>query len=455
VTIVCGTDFSPGAARAVEAAAALAARLNEPLDLVHVADGVWVELSEEARAAPIAELGARLRAEADRLAQRGLTVRDNMLTGPADEALVSHAERVGARLLVVSSLGRRAPARWVVGSVAGRTARHARIPVLVVRDAAPFVAWTADRCPLRVAVAVDFSLSADVALDWVAQLQAIGPCDVVAIHAARPLATRRRLGLGVRRTVFDNDPDVDAVLRHDLTRKVEGRIGQGRARMRVDSCVGRVSTHLAGIAAEEGADVLVVGTRRREGGEVGWRRSISRSALRAAAMSVACVPSPRPTGHEPPRLPTIRTVLAATDFSELGDRAVPFAYGVLPQGGTVHLVHVVEMREVHDLAYHHYDTGFPPTDEQRAAQEPELAARLQAAIPASTAAAGVQSRIHIIEARSAAAAIAATAERLGADMICVGSHGRSGLSTALAGSVARYLVARSGRPVVVVGPLPA
>jgi hypothetical protein len=54
----------------------------------------------------------------------------------------------GATLLVVSSLGRRAPSRWVLGSVAGRTARHARVPVLVVRDAAPFVAWAADPRPL-------------------------------------------------------------------------------------------------------------------------------------------------------------------------------------------------------------------------------------------------------------------------------------------------------------------
>jgi nucleotide-binding universal stress UspA family protein len=159
-----------------------------------------------------------------------------------------------------------------------------------------------------------------------------------------------------------------------------------------------------------------------------------------------------PTGHEAPQVPDLRSVLAATDFSEIGDRAVPFAYSMLPQGGTVHLVHIVEMAQVNDLTYRHYETGFPPTDEQRAAQEPKLAAQLQALIPTGAAERGVDTRIHLIEARTASAAIAMAAERLGVDLICVGSQGRTGLSAAVVGSVAQDLIVRSGRPVLVVGP---
>jgi nucleotide-binding universal stress UspA family protein len=454
MTIVCGTDFSPNAARAADAAAALAGRLDVPLDLVHVAEGFWTELSQRARAVPIAEIGDRLRGEADRLRQRGVRAREHLLYGAADEALLAHAEQAGASLIVVSSLGRRAPSRWLLGSVAERVAQAAAVPVLVVRDAAPFLAWTEGRRPLRVTVAADFSASADAALGWIAPLRAIGPCDVVVIYASRPAAERRRLGAGVRSPVFENDPDIDAVLRHDFERRVERRAGNGPVRVRVEAGLGRVSTDLVGLAGREGADLLVVGTRQRQGRGLPWHGSVSRAVLHAAPMSVACVPAPRPAGHEPARVPDVRVVLAATDFSEAGDRAVPFAFGLLPRGGTVHLVHVVEMAEVADLWYRHYDTGFPPTDEQRAAQEPELAAHLQALIPVDAVTRGVQSDIHIIEARSAAAAIATAAERLDADLICVGSHGRSGLSAAFAGSVVQDLVARSGRPVVVVGPAP-
>jgi nucleotide-binding universal stress UspA family protein len=59
--------------------------------------------------------------------------------------------------------------------------------------------------------------------------------------------------------------------------------------------------------------------------------------------------------------------------------------------------------------------------------------------------------VHIIEASSATAAIAA-AGRLGADVLCVGSRGRSGLAAAFAGSVTQGLIAHGGWPVLVVGP---
>ena len=451
MTIVCGTDFSPNAVQAADAAGAIAGR-RHALDLAHVADAFWMELSERARAAAVAEIGDRLRAEADRLRARGVTVREHLLYGAADEMLAAHARQSEASLLVVSSLGRRAPLRWLLGSVAERTAQSAAVPVLIVRDAAPFVAWTEGRRPLRVTVAADFSRSADAALAWITQLRDLGSCEVVVVHASWPPAERRRLGAGVRSTVFENDPEIDAVIRRDLERKVERQAGGGEVRVRIEACLGRVSTHLVGLAGQERADLLVVGMRPSQRGDTLWHGSVSRGVLHAAPMSVACVPASPPDAHVPARIPEIRTVLAASDFSDIGDRAVPFAYGLLPQGGTVHLVHVVEMAQVNDLGYRHYDTGFPPTDEQRAAQEPELTAHLRALIPADAATRGMQSHVHIIEGRSAGAAIATAAERLGADLICLGSHGRSGLSAAFTGSATREVIARSGRPVLVVGP---
>lgn len=46
--------------------------------------------------------------------------------------------------------------------------------------------------------------------------------------------------------------------------------------------------------------------------------------------------------------------------------------------------------------------------------------------------------------------IGAAAERFGADVICVGSRGRSGLARALLGSVSQGLLLRSRRPVLVI-----
>ena len=56
----------------------------------------------------------------------------------------------------------------------------------------------------------------------------------------------------------------------------------------------------------------------------------------------------------------------------------------------------------------------------------------------------------LIEAPFADQAILAAAERFDVDVLAVGSHGRSGLSRALLGSVAEQVARRSPRPVLIV-----
>jgi nucleotide-binding universal stress UspA family protein len=59
-----------------------------------------------------------------------------------------------------------------------------------------------------------------------------------------------------------------------------------------------------------------------------------------------------------------------------------------------------------------------------------------------------------VRAKDTARAIHETAERLGADVICLASHGRSGIARAALGSVAEEVMRNSRRPVLVVRPLP-
>jgi nucleotide-binding universal stress UspA family protein len=56
----------------------------------------------------------------------------------------------------------------------------------------------------------------------------------------------------------------------------------------------------------------------------------------------------------------------------------------------------------------------------------------------------------IVENADAAEAIRQAAERFNADVICLGSHGRSGLAKTLLGSVAHAVMAGSRRPVLIV-----
>ena len=90
--------------------------------------------------------------------------------------------------------------------------------------------------------------------------------------------------------------------------------------------------------------------------------------------------------------------------------------------------------------------GLPLRDEQRA----ELEAQLRALIPPDAEASGITTRASVLEGRFAAEAILAAAERMDVDVIAVGSHGRSGLTRVLLGSVAEEIARRSTRPVLII-----
>lgn len=155
--ILCGTDFSKPAREAADAAAALAVRANQPLLLVHVVDEPGGEaLSGKRLASRHSKERELLGREAARLRKRGAKVQDTLLAGTPDEALVKFARKAGAQLVIVSSLGRRAPARWLLGSVAERTAQGSPAPTLVVRSAGPFVLGAFEQRKLRVLMGVDF-----------------------------------------------------------------------------------------------------------------------------------------------------------------------------------------------------------------------------------------------------------------------------------------------------------
>jgi len=128
----------------------------------------------------------------------------------------------------------------------------------------------------------------------------------------------------------------------------------------------------------------------------------------------------------------VRRVLAPTDLSEVGLGAIRHAYSVVPSGGTVYLLHVLE------------PLGATP---------PRLAEQLRGLIPPEAAARGITTRIEVVHGRKVSEAITQAAERLGCDVICLATHGRSGLTKALAGSVAQEVLQASTRPVLLVRPM--
>ena len=450
--IICGTDFSKPAEQAANAAAALAARLEETLVLVHSVEGAGLGASSpKVFDALFAHVGEQLQAEAGRLRALGPTVKAELLTGPPDEALVKLALPRATRLIVVSSLGRRAPGRWLLGSVSERTAERAAVPTLVVRDATPFVAWARGERALKVFVAIDFTVSAEAALRWVKELKRIGPCEVIVGHVNWPPTERARLGLGGPLPLTENPPAAQHVLERDFSARVSEILGDGAARVRVVPGWGRTDAALIEMARQEKADLLVSGTHQHHGLERLADPSVSRGLLHHAPMSVACVPTPHELTHGADALPRLQRVLATTDFSALGDRAIPYAYAALPPGGVVKLVHVIPPWELPGPLVPHYQPK-RLTEKQHKQLAAESLKKLRALIPAQAESLGISTEVEVVEGRDPAKAIGQAAERFGADVICLGSHGRSGLSKAVLGSVAQKVMVSSPRPVLVVRP---
>jgi nucleotide-binding universal stress UspA family protein len=433
MTIVCGTDFSENAAQAAVAAGAIARRLGEPLALVHIIDGLGVDLTVGGPHDAIFEpLRAELGKKAEELrASMGIEVEPIALPGFVDEQLITVARTLHARLLVVSSLGAQKQHRWLLGSVAERVAQSSPIPLLVVRDGSILEAWARGDRALRVMVGVEPSSTSKAALRWAAELRGIGRCDLFVTEIAWPLGEHLRLGIPGPMPLDQLRPELHEILSRDLRAWADELPGEGATTFTVIPGWGRVESHLTSLAAEARADLLVVGTQRRAGIARLWQGSVSRGVLHHASTNVACVPRGEPT-EDALVIPTFRHVLVPTDFSPLANRAIPVAYGLVAPGGIIHLLYVI--------------TREPDED------TPEPKERLRALIPQGAAARGITTELEIVADESACMGIWHAAGHLGVDAICMATHGRSGVSSLVLGSQAREVVQRARQPVLLVPP---
>jgi universal stress protein A len=227
--------------------------------------------------------------EAERLRALGAQVTEECVLGFADATLIESAERHSAGLLIVSSLGRRAPARWLLGSVAERVAEGAAIPTLVIRAAAPFEAW-AGGTPLKIVVGADFSTSSDSAIRLASIFQKAGPCAITVAHIASP-AGHILPESGEEAMSIDLKPEYQETLENALRTKVEKAIGQpDKINVQVTPNWGRVDNALILVAGELKSDLIIVGTHRRHGVALAWHGSVSRGVLHHATVSVGCAP---------------------------------------------------------------------------------------------------------------------------------------------------------------------
>ena len=420
--IVCGTDFSSNTTSAVDAAVAFAKKLQEPLQLLHVVLSARALPGDDPRREQLLQAAEGLRAQ-------GVEVHEAIVNGQPEEQLSQKAQ--SARLLVVGALGHQASAKNHIGNVAAKTTQLSQTPVLVVREARPFQEWAGGLRPLRIILAADGSPPAKAAAKWLAELKAVGPIEVIAVHLYDVQTELQRLGIpGVIDFVTPNE-QAEKVLQRELMERCKPLEATDKLSLRVAPKGADVAEQIVKLASDERADLIVVGAHQRRGLTQLWYGSISQAILQLANMAVASVPLSY-QGQKATKLPKMQSALVPTDLV-LGSIAIPFAYSTVGAGGVVHVLHTIKA---------------PPDSEikERAAIEEKI----KALIPAQARALQIETRIEVINSVETAEAICQAAERLGVDVICMASHGHGGVMQRVMGATAQEVLERSKKPLLVI-----
>lgn len=427
MAIVCGTDLSEASRGALEVARALAGLRGDPeVVLVHVVDG-----DGDADSEPDAETAAAIAAVRNRLAAQiaaagpGPTIRSVVAVGPPDRTLIHVAETEASDLVVIAAHSRAARGPQL-GTTAGKVIALTHVPVLVVRDPAPWLAFARGARPLKVLLGIDDSATCDLGVQWTLALARRGPIDVVLGAIYYPDDAAAYYGLPAR-SMVDSDPEIERLMQRDLLRRFGGTAAPVARSVTAHALrgLGRIGDHMCELASAEHVDAIVVGTGQKTG--LGRLGSVSSVIVEDAHESVVCVPPQAVVITQ--AVPVLRRALVATDLSQFANRAVPYAFALIPPDGEIDVLHVVK--------------------DDAEIDEPDLMRQLAALAPA-----GVQHtvRAHVVRGDDTAVTIAQCAARFGVDVICIASHGRSGFTRALVGSVADSLLRATRLPVLVLRP---
>jgi nucleotide-binding universal stress UspA family protein len=280
----------------------------------------------------------------------------------------------------------------------------------------------------RILAATDFSPSAEAAVRqaaWAAQrfgarlvLTHVLPDFVQALYEASDEA---------RHQAFHGDPEVlQREIRHksdERLKKTIADLGLANLNASYETLIGQPFVKIIQAVQAEGYDLVVVGTR----GLSAWKQFVLGStAKRLIRMCPSSVWVVKGESKPPPR-----SILVATDFSDVSDRAFEHAQWLAGvSGGELHVLHVLEEEIAHPV----FEIPFPP----RQHQEDEAQERLKA-LTSSAAATTAPVQTHLAWG-TPWLEIVQHAQRLGTDLLVLGSVGRSGIKGLLLGNTANRVL---------------
>jgi nucleotide-binding universal stress UspA family protein len=471
--VLVATDGSDPAAVGIELARDVATLSRGELRIVAVAPptselfgGAWpaeiIVDPEPLERAAAEHLEGRLRAEVAE-SPRDLKPSSVLRHGHPATEIVAEAVAWRADVIVVGSRGHGGLSSILLGSVSEEVIDGASVPVLVARR--PRIQ--------RLIVAIDGSLAADEAVDFVARDRTFAGLEATVVHVAPPIWP---WWLGV--SAGDTD-SVEVILGMNETARRESQAAAERATKLLNDAglaatrrdrTGDPAEELVHLSTEVDADTIVIGSR----GRTGLRRlvlgSVARQVVRHAPASVLVVhpraavdaapsatpraarPADEPRGvpsarskaarsaDEPPVVPiqskeTPMKILLAYDGGEPAMRALKTAAGIATaMGGTVDVVSVIPL--------HPGRVPVDPWDNQEVHDQElrEASARL--------AEMGIFSRL--LEPVGEPAQTIETIARDGAyDMVVLGSRRQGVVGRVLQGSVSQHVATHADATVVI------
>lgn len=284
----------------------------------------------------------------------------------------------------------------------------------------------------RILVATDFSPHADRALAHALELVKLFGAELELFTSAYvPPQALAAMALGMAPGLVDD-------ARRDAVQRVDALAGTLRARgVRASSSTSteEPSTAICARALEVGADLVALGTRGHTGLAHVLFGSIAERVARTAPCAVltAHADSPAPAAY--------RCVLVPTDFSPDSDGALAWARSVVSRtGGKLVLLHAYDLPQ---LVLTGSALAAASVEKALADSAREKLTELRRTL------AGVDVETHVSAARPDPA-IFESAERVHADLIVLGTRGRTGLAHVVLGSTAERVIRRAHVPVVTV-----
>ena len=451
--IVCATDFTPRGQAAAQIAVDLARRSRGWVELVHVMKPGTVDILALTADAVVleaevrADVEARLARECDRLSTAGVPVTFRVCEGDVETSVLNRAREIEAELIVTGTHGRSALRRFLVGSVGEELARGSDRPILVVPPGVEGLQSQGGASrTLSVTVALDGQATNAGAVGFVRKLRGHIACDVTFLRLYWAMEEFQRLGLTGPRDLFEPDAEVVADLERALRLEVGALPGTGRTTFAIKPAWGEPSAQILEFTRGRSDDLLIVGAESRHGMDrISHPAVAERIAHEASRVPVVFVPRDDQQVLET-AAPAIFTVLAPTDLSPVGNRAVSYAYALLAaHGGVVELCHVHE-RILAAPAYAYERTEGKLTPAERKQMEDAL----RALIPGDANQRGITTHVTVIDGGRAGDAIVQASERLVVDAVVLASHGKGGALKSHLGSVSHAVVQNSRRPVLLI-----